>query len=601
MPLDGMTLETLSVSAVKDSLVTSGFLAPYINENDKEPSWDGHIYIYGSKSKKKADFRGRVPAQVKGTEQDDFSKEEITYSMATDDLRNYLIDGGCILFVVYIDHSGDHRKIYYAELTPIKLRQILTTAGNQKQKVVSLKAFPSDANKKATILLNCYQNCRKQDGVTTDKLPSVEELQEQGYLENIVIPVQGFGITDPQEALLTNEVYLYARIRGAAALQPLDMLPKDVHTREDRKVNISVGDDLYYTQCSIVRSATETRLCIGDSFSITYAGPNAPCEIKYKTSSHIRSLAKDLDFILAYINRGEFSIDGISFPFDNGSVKASEFDVGGERNRLKYAKNVVQLLDFLNCSEDLDMSQLSTEDQRNLDRLVRAFVDNVPVSGLKTDLPPICRIKIGPLGFILYFKRCDEHDAGTYRIYDFFKTDFTFMYDDDKGNKLPISMYGALQADDFLELDNIDYDAILPSFKAVRHHYDTYNRANLFLLDMLLACDKATGERHRKILKACDDFSRWIYDAPSDELDDSIKLLNRLQTIKRQRNLSDDERESLYDMAESEKTREDARVGAYLLLEQQTLANRHFKKLPDNIQRQFVQYPIYHFWKAEET
>ena len=51
--MDNKAIETLSVNAVKNSIVASDFLDHFINDNDKEPFWDGTIYIYDNKSKKK--------------------------------------------------------------------------------------------------------------------------------------------------------------------------------------------------------------------------------------------------------------------------------------------------------------------------------------------------------------------------------------------------------------------------------------------------------------------------------------------------------------------------------------------------------------------
>ena len=116
MPLDNNSIETLSVNAVKNSIVMSELLAQFIADNDKEPSWDGFVYIYGDKSKAKSKLKGRMPVQVKGTECDDHSKDTISFKMPTVDLRNYLYDGGCILFVVYIGNHGLTNKIYYVEL-----------------------------------------------------------------------------------------------------------------------------------------------------------------------------------------------------------------------------------------------------------------------------------------------------------------------------------------------------------------------------------------------------------------------------------------------------------------------------------------------------
>lgn len=240
MELDSKAIETLSVNAVKNSIVTTDFLDQFIAENDKEPSWDGFVYMYSNKSKKKSNFKGRMPVQVKGKMCDDHDKEIISYSMSTADLKNYLNDGGCILFVVYIGCEDLVTKIYYAELTPIKLRQLLEDADQQDWKSVKLREFPSDNNKKCTIFFNCLQNCQKQASFKDGKLFTLEELEEQGVLENIVIPVSGVGINDPQIALINNEVYAYARIKGSSIPQPLYDIPKEIHTKENIDALITI-------------------------------------------------------------------------------------------------------------------------------------------------------------------------------------------------------------------------------------------------------------------------------------------------------------------------------------------------------------------------
>ena len=146
MSLNNKTIETLSVSAVKNSIITSELLEPFISDNDKESSWDGNVYIYKDKSKKKESLQGRMPVQVKGKESNVLSESEISYSMKIVDLRNYLNDGGCVLFVVYIDNKGESTKIYYNELTPIKLRKILKEKKKKKSKTIHLKEFPNNSN-----------------------------------------------------------------------------------------------------------------------------------------------------------------------------------------------------------------------------------------------------------------------------------------------------------------------------------------------------------------------------------------------------------------------------------------------------------------------
>ena len=147
--MDNIAIETLAVNFVKDKLVLCNHLTPFISDNDKEPSWDGFIYIYNTNKKSKDDIFGRVPVQVKGklVKKKDFAKKQITYSVKTADLRNYLNEGGTLFLVVYLSENGENKKIYYSELTPIRIRKILDVSPSAKSRSIIFKELPDDNNK----------------------------------------------------------------------------------------------------------------------------------------------------------------------------------------------------------------------------------------------------------------------------------------------------------------------------------------------------------------------------------------------------------------------------------------------------------------------
>lgn len=594
--MDNKTLETLSVNAVKNSIVTSEYLDQYISDNDKEPSWDGTVYIYKDKSKKKSNIKGRMPVQVKGKKCDDHSKREISYPMSTVDLWNYLYDGGCILFVVYIGNEGLTSKIYYAELTPVKLRQLLEEAKNKNNKAICLKEFPADGNKKATIFLNCYQNCKKQASFTEGKLFTIEELQQQDVLENLIIPFEGVGVTDLQMALIKNEVYLYAKIKGSSAPQPLYKIPSNMQLQEVVDALITIENKIFYTTYKIIKSAKGIAFQYGESFTIRFNEDDKNCEIKYKNSNKMRILARDLEFMLTYLEKGYFKVNDDILPFDYKGMDPSGFDIDEEKRHLKWAQDIVKVLDILGCNDDIDINNMKEEDWRNLDRLRTAFLDKKPVSGLKENLPFLITLRMERLRFAVCLKKCS--DKNTYEIYDFFKTDMNVVVkDENNGNMLPVSQFDILHENDFLTLSNIDFDVLVPSFKKAKHHYETFNCAIFFLMELLKAYDKASGARKEKIMKVCKELCTWIDTAPKEELNYYVKTINILQTAKRWRNLNIDEVSSLYNIIEKGDVAEEYVVSAYLLLDQQRPAETHFSRLTEEEQSEFKKFPIYYFWK----
>lgn len=596
MALTSTTIETLATTAVAESIALTDFLQPKINDNDREVSWDGFIYIYDDKACSKDKLKGRLAVQVKGKECKSLSKKEISYQMEVADLRNYLSDGGIILFVVLLAEDGTKKRIYYCELPPVKLRIILKQAKKQKTKCIKLTPFPTNKEKKTSIVFNCFENCKKQHSYADATLPSLQELQTRGLLESISIPVTTLPGQDPQTALLSNEVYAYAKIKGSAILQPLEMIPMQKQTSEKEDVVISVNGKQFYDSVTIIRSAEETKFKIGSSFTFTVGKGKGKSKLKYENSQYARVLATDLDFVLSYIEHGSFEYGNHTIPFDRDEADFSNFDVEEQRKRLKSVQDIVKVLDLLNCKEDLDITELSDRDLRTLARIVDALLYNKPVRGLQPKAPLIVKMTIGKLNFSVCLKKYPEEE-GTYTLTDFFQTELDIVYENHLGEKTPCSQFIILSPDDFAILNNIRYDVILSSFKRFELTDESASRANWFMLGLLEAYDKSNK---KELLDLALEFADWIQEFPEEYVPNDIRLLNRLQIIKRQRDLSKEENKQIYSLIASKDVLEETLVGAYLLLEQQDAAEIHFDNMDEEQQKNFVSYPIYHFWKKDE-
>ena len=120
-----MDTEIIATTAVKERLALCDGLQSFINERDKEPLWDGHIYVFQKDNNKKENLIGRVSVQVKGKEKD-VSKEttNINYEIEVTSLKKYLQDGGLIYFVVVFSENGE-KNLFYKILLPFDIQQIL--------------------------------------------------------------------------------------------------------------------------------------------------------------------------------------------------------------------------------------------------------------------------------------------------------------------------------------------------------------------------------------------------------------------------------------------------------------------------------------------
>lgn len=135
-------IEIQSISHLKKIISSTDHLVPNINENDREPSWDGDIYIYSDNGNnhKKDNLIGRVPVQVKGISvKFEPTSETIKFSINLSDLNNYYRERGALYFVIEVFNPESDRvddvkyKVYYRVLSTYRINKLLTKANEQKQ------------------------------------------------------------------------------------------------------------------------------------------------------------------------------------------------------------------------------------------------------------------------------------------------------------------------------------------------------------------------------------------------------------------------------------------------------------------------------------
>lgn len=587
-------IETLAVNAVRDSIAVCDYLESYLNDNDKTPSWDGEIFIYGNSSKKKECFRGKISVQIKGKMQKDLSRTEITYPVSTIDLRNFESVGGTMYFVVYISTADKcMRKIYYNDLNPVKLHHYLK---NAKGKSVNLKfkEFPSDSNSKANICLNFFEECVKQSSfkeniLTLDDLPSKN-------VTSIKMTYSGYGEapSDLFQPLLENNIGLYVQLNNEGVLYPVDTTDVALQIQQKRNCSVKVGGQEYYSEILLERSASDLVIKIGESIIIKYLLSNGKSEFKYKLTDSLRNAVVDMAFMNALISTRELEVGAAKYGVPD--EVCAKYNYEWAVCRLRQLKDYVKALDTLHVSKDLDLSKLSRADERNLNTLITAFVKKRSVKDLNPNLPPICTMSIGDNIRVLLGVDRNKTDATLFRVYDVFNCSAPIQYKSPvlDGRMLWASPYSVLSADDYLVIDNIHYETLSATYKRLKENNPIVPEiANRDMLIMLLAYDKSNNA---KLLDVAEDLARFILnDGTYESLPHAYRLLNLLQVIKRKRELNTDEMDQLYDILEDGSSF--LKVGAALLLDDMRGAKRLFAKLSDQEQKTFRAYPIYHFWK----
>ena len=596
-----MDLEKIATSAVLDSISLTDTMEAFINSGDKEPVWDGHIYIFADTSKNVENIK-KVPVQIKGKKSEKLDADMVKYTLKVSYLRDYLDDGGAILFVVFISPSGDRKQIYYTSLLPIKLRILLSDIKEgQQNKNIELRKFPSDNRKKTIILLNFYENMQKQTSFRHAKLFSQEELFQQGNLESISFSVTNFGRRPDDIRDLVFEVddlYMYANNKGATIPQPLEEIPLDILMAEDIDRDVCVMGSKYYGQFRRIKSKEQLEIVIGKSVHIRMLKNEQILKIDFKPTTILADALIDIPFILALVENHQIEIGSIPINLEGISGLYTQERIKTLQYNLEYYRRLEKLFELLHLDKNRDIACFSHEDNKNSARLFDALFEGKRVSGLKKDIPYVALLDYADTKLALVFKPTE--DAGTYEIADFFadNTYGLFRVGED-GEHLPTSKYINLTAENFLELGNIDYSAIMESFKSYLDEPYCIEDATLLLLQMIHAYDRSQDKRI-DILNHAEELAKWLIEIENDYSEPIILKMNYLQIQKRKRKLSEDEQSELIAIAEGSIAGDENQIislklGANLLLDNQRVAEFYYDKFDDDVKKQFQMYPIWRF------
>lgn len=167
------------------------------------------------------------------------------------------------------------------------------------------------------------------------------------------------------------------------------------------------------------------------------------------------------------------------------------------------------------------------------------------------------------------------------------------------GNKKPflVPIFSFLEKLGYVLFDNIPYDKILDSYKEfVDIDSRVYTQANLDLLEMLKAADELQNKQmlsKRKItLNTALELAQWLIENDKQTSLTDIHLINYLQTTKRLRDLTDEERKPLIKMTQSSEPM--VRAAANILLGDTDVAKYIIENMKNDDKIIFVNFPIYH-------
>lgn len=582
-------IERTAVECVQDFFNHSEVLDDYISQNDREPIWDGNIMI---KWENRATTK--VYTQVKGKTVRTLPKKP-TYPISVSNLKDYKQDGGIAYFVVYII-STDKCFFYYALLTPMKLQKFIELANGRGQISIPLKPINAKSTQEFEIEFKNFDiNCKRQTSFAGQRPMSLDEALKKGHKINI--PLLG---CDNQkkvfEYIFNNPICLYAEINSGdyKSFYPIGYEEYNIAPIQTIHEPISVGDVVYFNEYTKQFQKDSITICIGEcmDFTINIQDDKPKGTVNFHRScKRVSQIVNELKFIQSVILCGYIKIGSIIL-----NINVDGNKIGRLNKEIEYWLRVEQLFKKLHISLDLDISEFSDKDFGNLELLMKGILDKKEISQSK-EIDLITTADVGKYTILLY---AEKQKNGKYIIDDFFvgarKLAFAYDEGDNTDKKFGTSMFSLVfNHEDFSSFINVDYSILVSSYNDLKQ-FNPYliSRANNDMLVLLNTYDKLEI-KNNDMLTAAYKINDWIIN--TNDKNHELNIVNKMQIIKRKRELSDKETNILFDLTEKTQLSNDMKTAIQLLLSNQKAAEYYFNRLKDNEQRFFESLPIYHFWK----
>lgn len=587
MKMNPNQIELLAVNAVEDFFAKIKRINPMIPLADKEPSWDGFLYLYSDDSMKKDSLIGRIPIQVKG-KQGEFV-ESLSYPVKTSDLRNYMREGGCIYFVVLINDKQE-RKIFHRMLTPVELQNILK--GHEQQKSINVKMKPLDGSDDDVYhsLVDFYRDMKKQTGSPIKTL-SLKDLVDGNY-DTFRFSLSGFDASkESLESFITRKaICLYVK--------PMDANASDIPIKEGRcflkliqnvKQAVSVNGIVFYNSFEKTNEKNKIILGIGHCLKVAFDSQN-PIEMSVNIkleATELKAMVQDIRFVLAAIENKSFKIGDyqVDIPSNNESKKLCAL-LKGEYARLQ---RVEILLERLHVIKKLDLSTMQNVDWETLKILTTGILDEKELT-LNVKESRLYNIKVGNLMFLLLV--CQQK-SGKFRIFDYFTPPSALKLISPEGYEA--SKYAVLEVDGYVRYDNIDFSNILPSISALKAKHDCFlDYAKYEVFNMLKACGKLDDDKEKRtiLLNMSSDIIDWMIEETKDA-DEKQAYECYAYLVKFLKNsLTEEDIDTLNGILYSDKVDDPLKASVALLLKNKSAFDVFYSKMTKDEKENFKKLPF---------
>lgn len=576
--MNSIKIEKGAIGTLKQVIRSHDRMDEFLNSNDKEPSWDGNICIYKNSDLKAENIVYRIPTQVKGKKDEKLLKKSgITYPVEYKHLRNYFNDRGVFYFVVVISDDGEDTSIFYNALTTIKLQSILK--GTEKKKADQTKSIPlvrlknNDKNELYKVLMQFGHDSKEVgSGELVKKSISMRDLEK---IDTIRMTTYACNRSEVLKNVNSGEVCAFGHIASADIWVPFSYdLQRQIELFACQKINdiFSVDEIPYYKEFEIRKSTGKSIIIQLSENLYIDMGTN---KIQFKAQTYIDQVSKDIYFLEALRNAKSIYI---------GKKKMCTFEnvnYGEDLNKaIQDFKNIQLALEKFHLKLDKRFGDFNSEDWESMDNLVKLFYGEINPDNEITWYMWWWRGKVIPF-FVAIDREGSVQIENSLQMQRFRITVAKSDYQ--------VPFFIMFRRDVWEKLYDVDESILLEELEKATFNSLTEGNFPLLFVEILAAYDKIHDEKYYDIAKYISD--KLLGVSP----DNVYWKINKLQLLKRKRELSEGEFQELENM---ENRSNDKKIicAINILLENKRKAKRVLDEMNQEDREMFLTYPIYNLY-----
>jgi len=575
MGRDANKIDSIAVDTVSQETNRHDLLHPNFNKGDKEPFFDGHIWVYKVSPQKQENYLDRIPVQIKGREVKGFSKSKCSFRpVKKAELEAYRKESGIIFFVVEVlKNKSQQTKIFWKQLLPYDIDFLMKKMKRDNSTTINLTSL----DKKDLTLLcqNFIANRKKQKHDNTKAFCEIKNID--GFAISAITGLFGGGDKALNDYILAEyPLYFYAVDENDTSFTIGNFIDEGLYLRFQFTDEVFVDDKSYGSHYfSKHMNKMGYYIQFGKSWRFLPSG-----QAKFTATGTLAERIKDIDFLLKVIKGGEVRIGDNEFPYTSHLQHEENASIHDIEKNFESLQAMMRVFEFLGMNSPVDITAFNENDHRRIFALAEQVIH-----GKECPIPfkhkGVNILGIGKYRFLVfaYQNKVVNLFDGNYRELVWAGIEMS------DGTKIRFSPYYFLNSESIAKSSNFDGEVVMESIKEYPYSPSMGWWYNNLLLEAIKAVD--IDPENRQVVKFSNDLADFLV-----ENDDCLHYrLNKIQIHKRLAPLDKQdvdwllaERDSQYDPVNL--------CGIAILLGDMALFDEQFAKMNREQQVDFRKYPI---------